>query len=382
MQISIRWTFCIELPINMSRSALVIVGMSGGVDSSVAASLLIEQGYRVQGLFMKNWEDDDGSEYCTAMQDLADASEVCAQLGIKLHTANFAAEYWDNVFAYFLKEYRLGRTPNPDVLCNREIKFKVFAEYAAALGADLIGTGHYARIDRRGNGKVRLLKGRDPGKDQTYFLHAISAAQLAPSLFPLGELIKPEVRQIAFELGLGVHDKKDSTGICFIGQRRFADFLRRYIPANPGPILSPEGVEIGRHNGLMYYTYGQRQGLGIGGLRDYPEAAWYVCAKDLERNALIVAQGADHPSLFATGLRASAPHWINGPPEQFPLRLHAKIRYRQQDQDCVVEALDQTRLRVRFDRPQRAVTPGQFIVFYDADCCLGGATIERAEDAC
>ncbi|HSH49759.1 MAG TPA: tRNA 2-thiouridine(34) synthase MnmA, partial [Halomonas sp.] len=268
----------------------VIVGMSGGVDSSVSALLLLEQGYAVEGLFMKNWDEDDGSEYCTAKDDLADAQAVCDKLGIPLHTANFAAEYWDNVFEHFLAEYRAGRTPNPDILCNREIKFKVFLEYAELLGAEKIATGHYVRQGIR-DGRPRLLKGLDANKDQSYFLYAVPEAAIARTLFPLGELEKSEVRAIAERHGLATARKKDSTGICFIGERRFSDFLKRYLPAQPGAIETPQGDVIGEHMGLMYYTLGQRQGLGIGGLADYPEEPWYVAAKDLERNVLIAVQG-------------------------------------------------------------------------------------------
>ncbi|MFI2809893.1 MULTISPECIES: tRNA 2-thiouridine(34) synthase MnmA [Microbulbifer] len=355
----------------------VIVGMSGGVDSSVAALLLLQQGYQVEGLFMKNWDEDDGTEYCTAKADLADAEAVAARLGIKLHTANFAAEYWDHVFEYFLSEYRAGRTPNPDILCNREIKFKVFLEYAEMLGADAIATGHYARR-RDIDGHTYLLKGLDANKDQSYFLHAVGEEEFARSLFPLGELEKPEVRQIAEENGFVTHDKKDSTGICFIGERRFKDFLEQYLPAQPGDMETPEGEVMGRHAGLMYHTIGQRQGLGIGGVKGGGDAPWYVVGKDLERNVLIVAQGAHHPLLYGTGLHASQTHWINGsaPGEQF--RARAKTRYRQPDQDCNVRVLENGELDVSFDEPQRAITPGQSLVLYDGDICLGGAVIERA----
>src|SRR5690554_2857955 len=276
----------------------VIVGMSGGVDSSVAAWLLIQQGYQVEGLFMKNWEEDDDTEYCTAKPDLADAQAVCDRLGILLHTANFAAEYWDNVFEHFLHEYRAGRTPNPDILCNREIKFKAFLDYASELGADFIATGHYARV-RSEDSNTWLIKGRDSNKDQSYFLSAVPEQSLARSLFPVGELEKSEVRALAAEQGFVTHDKKDSTGICFIGERKFKDFLQRYLAAQPGDIETVDGEVIGRHSGLMYHTHGQRQGLGIGGLAGYSDAPWYVVDKDLPRNVLIVAQGTDHPSLFA-----------------------------------------------------------------------------------
>ncbi len=354
-------------------SQRVIVGMSGGVDSSVTALVLLEQGYEVSGLFMKNWDEDDGTEYCTAKADLADAQAVCAQLGIRLHTANFAAEYWDNVFEHFLAEYRAGRTPNPDVLCNREIKFKVFAEYAATLGADMIATGHYARLERDG-GRVRLLTGLDAGKDQTYFLHAVAGKQLERCLFPVGELPKSEVRRIARERGFGVASKKDSTGICFIGERRFADFLKRYLPALPGEIRSVDGRVLGKHHGLMYYTLGQRQGLGIGGVSGLAEDAWYVVDKDLSSNTLLVGQGAMHPALLSAGLECSGLHWIDGSPGEGPLA--ARIRYRQADQACTLEEVDRGRGHVRFTQPQRAVTPGQYVVFYQGEHCLGGGVIE------
>lgn len=351
--------------------------MSGGVDSSVAAFLLKQQGHQVVGLFMKNWEEDDGTDYCTAKQDLADAQQVADQLGIELHTANFAAEYWDQVFSHFLSEYRAGRTPNPDVLCNREIKFKVFAEYAELLGADQIATGHYARLDQQG-GQTRLLKGLDANKDQSYFLHAVSAQQFARSRFPVGELQKPQVRQIAAQLGLATQSKKDSTGICFIGERRFRDFLARYLPAQPGPIETAEGRRLGEHHGLLHHTIGQRQGLGVGGVHGAAEAPWYVAAKDLARNTLIVVQGHDHPLLLAGGLTASALHWIDGEGPRLPYRLAAKTRYRQPDQPCWLESADDGRFQVRFDTPQRAVTPGQYVVFYQGDHCLGGGVIEAA----
>jgi len=358
----------------MSSGERVIVGLSGGVDSAVSALLLLEQGYAVEGLFMKNWDEDDGTEYCTAKADLADAQAVCRLLGIRLHTANFAAEYWDSVFEHFLAEYRAGRTPNPDVLCNREIKFKVFVEYAAALGATRIATGHYARMDLS-QGSPRLLKGRDAGKDQSYFLHAVPGAQLAKCLFPVGELPKSEVRRIAAAHAFPVAAKKDSTGICFIGERRFADFLRRYLPAQPGLIKSVDGEVLGEHHGLMYYTMGQRQGLGIGGLRDHAEEPWYVVDKDLANNLLLVAQGSDHPALSHRALGCSTIHWIGTPPA-LPARLHAKIRYRQPDQGCTLyRAAD--RWRIDFDLPQRAVTPGQYVVFYQGECCLGGGVIEE-----
>ena len=373
-----------------NSGALVIVGMSGGVDSSVSALLLKQQGYRVEGLFMKNWDEDDGTDYCTAKADLADAERVCERIGIKLHTANFAAEYWDNVFEHFLAEYKAGRTPNPDILCNREIKFKVFLEYAKMLGGELIATGHYVRRADR-DGHTHLLKGLDPNKDQSYFLHAVGEAEFSKSLFPVGELEKPEVRRIAEEHGLVTHNKKDSTGICFIGERRFKDFLQQYLPAQPGEIQTPEGKVIGEHAGLMYHTIGQRQGLGIGGVKGANEEPWFVAQKDLTRNVLVVVQGTDHPLLFTNHLIAQQAHWINGlfindqaliqaltPSLSF--RCTAKNRYRQDDQTCTVKIEADGKLDVVFDEPQRAITPGQSVVFYQNDVCLGGAVIESTDN--
>lgn len=360
----------------MTQAPRVIVGMSGGVDSSVAALLLMQQGYRVEGLFMKNWEEDDGTEYCTARQDLEDAARVCERLGIKLHQANFAAEYWDNVFEHFLAEYRAGRTPNPDILCNREIKFKAFLEYALHLGADLIATGHYAR---RGEfeEQATLLKGLDPNKDQSYFLHAVGSRELEKTLFPVGELEKPAVRRLAAEHGLATASKKDSTGICFIGERRFKDFLQQYLPAQPGDIYTVDGRCIGRHQGLMYHTIGQRQGLGIGGVKGAAEDPWYVVGKDMEQNRLLIAQGNEHPALYARSLRAGQIHWIDGAGPALPCRMMAKTRYRQPDQACSL-SVEGDGLRVVFEELQRAVTPGQSVVFYDGERCLGGGVIEEA----
>ncbi len=354
----------------------VIVGMSGGVDSSVSALLLMQQGYQVEGLFMKNWEEDDDTEYCTARQDLADAQAVCDRLGIHLHKANFAAEYWDNVFEHFLSEYRAGRTPNPDILCNREIKFRAFLDYALELGADAIATGHYVRRADR-DGHTLLLKGLDNNKDQSYFLHAVGEQELSRSLFPVGELEKHEVRAIAEQHQLATFNKKDSTGICFIGERRFRDFLKQYIPAQPGDIESEDGKVIGRHSGLMYHTIGQRQGLGIGGLKNADDAPWYVIEKDLSRNILIVGQGNDNPGLFSEALSVDTVYWINDDPALVPDKLRAKVRYRQADQPCTLQRKPDGGYHVLFDEPQRAVTPGQSIVFYDQDVCLGGGIIEQ-----
>ncbi len=362
----------------MSKTGRVIVGMSGGVDSSVAALLLQQQGYELEGLFMKNWEEDDGTEYCTAKEDLADAAAVAQKLGIKLHTANFAAEYWDNVFEHFLAEYRAGRTPNPDVLCNREIKFRAFLDYALHLGADFIATGHYARTGKL-QGRTCLLKGLDADKDQSYFLHAVGEAELARTLFPIGQLEKSRVRELAADHGLVTHDKKDSTGICFIGERRFKDFLARYLPAQPGQIETWEGEVLGQHQGLMYYTLGQRQGLGIGGISG-TEGAWYVADKQLARNVLVVVQGSDHPRLFSDGLRSRQLFWVDGHGPNLPLRCRAKTRYRQPDQPCRLHALEDGGIEVVFDQPQRAVTPGQSVVFYQDDACLGGGVIDETFD--
>ena len=361
---------------NSNANTRVIVGMSGGVDSSVAAWLLKDQGYQVEGLFMKNWDEDDGTEYCTAKEDLADAQAVSDRLGIKLHTANFAAEYWDNVFEHFLEEYKAGRTPNPDILCNREIKFKAFLDYALSLGADLIATGHYVRRAER-DGQTVLLRGIDNNKDQSYFLHAVGAEQIARTLFPVGELEKPEVRKIAERYELVTARKKDSTGICFIGERRFSDFLKQYLPAQPGDIETTDGTVIGRHVGLMYHTIGQRQGLGIGGLQGASDDPWYVLRKDLTRNVLIVGQGNNHPWLFSDALTCSSIYWVNELDVTEPVQLTAKVRYRQADQACTLEKTA-TGYLVRFDEPQRAVTPGQSLVLYQGDVCLGCGVIETA----
>ena len=355
----------------------VICGMSGGVDSSVSAFILQQQGYQVEGLFMKNWEEDDDTDYCTAAADLADAQAVCDKLGIKLHKINFAAEYWDNVFEHFLSEYKAGRTPNPDILCNKEIKFKAFLEYAAEdLGANYIATGHYVR--RRGaDDNAQLLRGLDANKDQSYFLYTLSSKQVGQSLFPVGDIEKPIVRAIAEDLGLITAKKKDSTGICFIGERKFKDFLSRYLPAQPGNIRTVEGDIIGRHDGLMYHTLGQRKGLGIGGVKGASEEAWYVVEKDLVNNELIVAQGHDHSALLSTGLIAQQLHWVDRQPIREPLRCTVKTRYRQTDVPCTIEPIDDESIKVIFDEPQIAVTPGQSAVFYLDEVCLGGGIIEQ-----
>jgi len=355
----------------------IIIGLSGGVDSAVSAYLLLQQGYEVEALFMKNWEEDDTAEYCSAATDLADAQQVCERLDIALHSVNFSAEYWDRVFEHFLQEYRAGRTPNPDILCNREIKFHAFLDHAIRLGASRIATGHYVR-NRVNGDRAELLRGLDTNKDQSYFLHALSARQVASALFPIGELDKPRVREIALEQGFDVFNKKDSTGICFIGERKFSDFLNQFLPAQPGDIKTLDGQVIGQHNGLMYYTMGQRQGLGIGGLSHASEAPWFVAAKDLTNNELIVVQGHDHPALFHGACELSDLHWINDMPIDLPFRCVAKTRYRQPDQDCRITQIDGGNAVVEFDLPQRAITPGQSVVFYQDELCLGGGIITRA----
>ncbi len=350
----------------------IIVGISGGVDSAVAALLLKRAGHDVTGLFMKNWEEDDTADQCSAEQDLKMARTVCDHLGIHLNTVNFSAEYWDRVFNYFLSEYEAGRTPNPDVLCNKEIKFKAFLDHALVLGAERIATGHYARVDHS-EGRFRLLKASDANKDQSYFLYLLGQEALAHTLFPVGELSKTEVRRLAQEAGLPNYDRQDSTGICFIGERDFKSFLARYLPARPGEMRTLAGERKGRHDGSMYYTIGQRHGLGIGGEGE----AWYVVGKDVANNILFVEQGDQHPALYSEALIAGQLHWIGVEPRSWPKKLHAKTRYRQPDQDCTAEPQGEV-LRVAFDTAQRAVTPGQSVVFYDGDECLGGGIIEEA----
>ncbi len=363
-------------PESVNTPQHIMLGMSGGVDSSVAAYLLLQQGYDVQGLFMKNWEEDDHNGQCSAEQDLSDADAVAKRLGMNLHTRNFSSEYWENVFQYFLAEYQRGRTPNPDILCNKEIKFKTFLEHALALGADHIATGHYARITHT-DGCYRLLKAKDQNKDQSYFLHTLDQQQLSHTLFPLGELEKPEVRRIAEEQGFINAEKKDSTGICFIGERKFKEFLSQYLPAKPGPMRTPAGQLMGQHHGLMYYTLGQRQGLHIGGQQDGSGEPWYVVGKDMASNILIVAQGHDHSDLFSLQLQAEQLHWICQSPIELPFRCNAKTRYRQRDNPCTITEMTAQRCTVVFDEPQWAVTPGQSVVFYQGDECLGGGIIDR-----
>ena len=361
----------------MGNGEKIIVGMSGGVDSSVSAYLLLQQGYQVEGLFMKNWEEDDTEEYCSASVDLADAQQVCDRLGIPLHTVNFSGEYWDNVFEYFLHEYRIGRTPNPDIMCNREIKFKAFLDHARMLGAQRIATGHYVRSRKQGD-SVQLLRGRDENKDQSYFLYALSQHQVGHALFPVGELDKTEVREIARQQQFDVATKKDSTGICFIGERKFRDFLQRFIPAQPGEIVDAEGRIMGQHNGLMYYTIGQRQGLGIGGTELGSDEPWYVVDKLMQSNRLVVAQGLDHPLLFHSHCRITDLHWITQPVDKPGFACSAKIRYRQQDSACRLVTIDDEHAVVEFEQPQRAMTPGQALVCYLDEQCLGGVVIESA----
>jgi tRNA-specific 2-thiouridylase len=360
----------------VTRRQKVIVGMSGGVDSSVAAWLLKQQGFDVVGLFMKNWEDDDTDDYCTSRTDLVDAASVADVIGIDIEAVNFAAQYRERVFTHFLREYQAGRTPNPDVLCNSEIKFRAFLDHALAMGADWIATGHYARV-RRTDSAVELLKAADGSKDQSYFLHRLTQEQLAPVLFPLGKLPKREVRAIAKREGIPTWAKKDSTGICFIGERPFRDFLAQYLPREPGPIETPDRSVVGQHSGLAYYTLGQRQGLGIGGTKAGSAAPWFVAGKVRSRNALVVVQGHDHPLLYRREVAAAEMHWIAGvacAPDALT-HMGAKTRYRMPDAACAIEIEDENRVRARFTAPQWAPTPGQYLVLYDGDVCLGGGVI-------
>ena len=364
----------------MERKQKIVVGLSGGVDSSVTALLLKQQGHEVIGLFMKNWEDDDTDEHCTSRQDLIDAVAVADRIGIDIEAVNFSAEYKDRVFSEFLSEYQAGRTPNPDVLCNAEIKFKAFLDHAMNLGADRIATGHYAQV-REVDGLHQLLKAEDGTKDQIYFLYRLNQQQLAKTMFPLGSLYKRDVREIARREGLPNHDKKDSTGICFIGERPFREFLNRYLPANPGDIVTPEGRRVGRHMGLTFYTLGQRQGLGIGGTRDGDGDAWYVAQKDMAGNRLIVVQGHDHPLLLADQLTAVNVNWISGEPPHTQWVYSAKTRYRQRDAACSMEEASSGRCIVDFAENQWAVTPGQSVVIYESRVCIGGGIIESARPA-
>ena len=355
----------------------IVVGMSGGVDSSVAALLLKQQGYDVVGVFMKNWEETDESGVCTAEEDWNDVREVCQTIGIPYYAVNFAKEYWDRVFSYFLDEYRAGRTPNPDVLCNREIKFKAFLDFAMQLGASRMATGHFVRTNEKGE----LLRGADANKDQSYFLYMLHAEQLRKAMFPVGHLTKAEVRRIAEENGLINSHKKDSTGVCFIGERRFKTFLQEFLPAQPGDMVAPDGTVVGRHDGLMYYTLGQRRGLGIGGCGD--GRSWFVIGKDLARNRLLVAQGEDHPMLYSTLSVAGGVTWIGDAPIRpgETLRCTCKYRYRQADVPVEATLREDGKLLLRALEPQRAVTPGQSAVLYQGEKCLGGAVVEEILNA-
>lgn len=359
---------------DVMKKCRVVVGMSGGVDSSVAAYLLKQQGHDVVGLFMKNWEDDDTDEYCSSRQDFLDAVSVADRIDIPIEVVNFSGEYKDRVFSHFLAEYQAGRTPNPDVLCNAEIKFKAFLEHANTLGADYIATGHYAQVRKVGD-VFQLLKGEDGTKDQSYFLYRLNQTQLASTLFPIGNLYKREVRKIARELKLPNFSKKDSTGICFIGERPFREFLNRYLPHEPGEIQTPEGKVIGRHIGLMYYTIGQRQGLGIGGMRDGGDEPWFVAGKDMARNVLVAVQGHHHPDLLRSTLKATDLTWISGKQPHCNWVYAAKTRYRQIDAPCAITDLTQDFCQVDFAQDQWAITPGQSVVIYESKVCLGGGII-------
>ncbi|MEZ5455259.1 MAG: tRNA 2-thiouridine(34) synthase MnmA [Lysobacteraceae bacterium] len=362
----------------MSVSGKVIVGMSGGVDSSVAALLLQAQGVAIEGLFMQNWEEDERQGPCRAEADRKDALAVCGRLGIRFHSRNFAAQYWQDVFTHFVAEYRAGRTPNPDILCNREIKFRTFLDHARELGASHIATGHYARIRSR-DGRYELLRGVDRSKDQSYFLYTLGQQQLAHTLFPIGELPKTEVRRLAADAALPTHAKKDSTGICFIGERDFRDFLGQYLPARTGELVDPAGVVLGEHHGAFFYTLGQREGLNLGGVRGRAQAPWFVVGKDIARNRVIVDQGHDNTLLQSSRLLTEAPDWVAGLAPGPHFHCTAKTRYRQTDQPCAVTVQDDGRLQVRFSEPQRAVTPGQSLVLYQGDVCLGGAVIDASD---
>ena len=355
----------------------VVVGMSGGVDSSVTALLLKQQGYDVIGIFMKNWDDTDENGVCTATEDYKDVAAVADQIGIPYYSVNFEKEYWDRVFEYFLAEYRAGRTPNPDVMCNKEIKFKAFLDYAMTLGADYVATGHYARVSRDEDGIVHMLRGVDNGKDQTYFLSQLSQEQLQKTMFPLGHLEKPEVRRLAEEAGLATAKKKDSTGICFIGEKNFKEFLGNYLPAQPGRMMTIDGRDMGEHAGLMYYTIGQRGGLGIGGQQGGDNAPWFVVGKDLSQNILYVGQGFYHEALMSTSLQSSQVHFTRKMREELTLECTAKFRYRQPDSKVTVK-VKSDKAEVIFAEPQRAITPGQAVVFYDGQECLGGGIIDQA----
>lgn len=364
---------------NDNSKIRVVVGMSGGVDSSVTALLLKEQGYDVVGVFMKNWDDTDENGVCTATEDYKDVAKVANQIGVPYYSVNFEKEYWDRVFEYFLAEYRLGRTPNPDVMCNKEIKFKAFLDYAMQLGADYVATGHYAQIKRDEDGTVHMLRGVDNNKDQTYFLSQLSQEQLAKTMFPLGHMEKSEVREIAKKAKLATAQKKDSTGVCFIGEKNFKEFLGKYLPAQPGKMVTLDGQVKGDHAGLMYYTIGQRQGLGIGGGQGDNSEPWFVVGKELETNTLLVGQGFHHEHLYATSLEASEVHFTVDTPMPKEFKCTAKFRYRQQDTGVtVILNDDQTKATVIFDEPVRAITPGQAVVFYNGDECLGGGLINAA----
>jgi len=367
-----------DRPARAGVGAGIVVGVSGGVDSAVALARLRDEGHRVRAVFMKNWEEDDTGGHCAAAADLDDARRVCERLGVELRTVNLSDEYWEHVFEAFLDEHRRGRTPNPDIACNREVKFRAFLDHARDLGAACIATGHYARIARGPHGRLRLLRAADEGKDQSYFLHRLDQSQLAAARFPLGALTKHEVRRIAREAGLAVHDKKDSTGICFIGEHPFAEFLARWLPHEPGPVESVEGVRLGEHRGLAFYTIGQRRGLGIGGRAGAGEAPWYVAGKDPQRNVLRVAQGRDHPALWSHGLLTEAAHWIAGAPPALPLDCQGRTRHREPLAACRVEPRTGGALAVRFAAARFAVAPGQSVVLYQGEECLGGAVIGRA----